>query len=425
MNRGFCYYYGRAVKKSVAAIYKNKGFFKYYIYLFMELLARFTIIFSAVFDISDIRFAKYAHKEKLSVTQSFTTIGRKGALGTMILAIILEALLFLAGILLICVFAAILGAIGYAVSFAVRSVDYQILMAAFAAPAAIALVAYTVIMPFLLSPTPYIIESKPDVTAGEVIALCMQTMKTRGKWTLFMIVFVSSLVIGAFGGIGYGGCYLIKELLFGYRAFEAVSVVWCVVVFIAFALVLPIFDGARRIATVSLFSDICAGEKYIKGVNIKKCKGIKIATEEIENGLAELFDETADEAVPLPEKPADKRRREREERAAAKLKQKELKQKEQAVPQKTEEQPEKPVNKEQVSETVEQHPEKVQSEIPEITEEEQPEQTEETEIKEETIGTEEQTEETVNAETADVAEEATPEEPAEPGEIAEDAEGRE
>ena len=257
MNRGFCYYYGRAVKKSAAAIYKNKGFFKYYIYLFMELLARFTIIFSAVFDISDIRFAKYAHKENLNVTQSFTTIGRKGALGTMILAIILEALLFLAGILLICVFAAILGAIGYAVSFAVRSVDYQILVAAFAAPAAIALVAYTVIMPFLLSPTPYIIESKPDVTAGEVIALCMQTMKTRGKWTLFMIVFVSSLVIGAFGGIGYGGCYLIKEFLFGYRAFEAVSVVWCIVVFIAFALVLPIFDGARRIATVSLFADIC------------------------------------------------------------------------------------------------------------------------------------------------------------------------
>ncbi len=419
MNRGFCYYYGRAVKKSAAAIYKNKGFFKYYIYLFMELLARFTIIFSAVFDISDIRFAKYAHKENLNVTQSFTTIGRKGALGTMILAIILEALLFLAGILLICVFAAILGAIGYAVSFAVRSVDYQILVAAFAAPAAIALVAYTVIMPFLLSPTPYIIESKPDVTAGEVIALCMQTMKTRGKWTLFMIVFVSSLVIGAFGGIGYGGCYLIKELLFGYRAFEAVSVVWCVVVFIAFALVLPIFDGARRIATVSLFSDICAGEKYIKGVNIKKCKGIKIAPEEIENGLAELFDETEDETVPLPEKPADKRRRERDERAAAKLKQKEIKQKEQTVPQKTEEQPEKPVIKEPVTETVEQHPEKVQFEISEITEGEQPEQTEET------IGTEEQTEETVNAEPAEVAEETTPEEPAEPGEIAEDAEGRE
>lgn len=419
MNRGFCYYYGRAVKKSAAAIYKNKGFFKYYIYLFMELLARFTIIFSAVFDISDIRFAKYAHKENLNVTQSFTTIGRKGALGTMILAIILEALLFLAGVLLICVFAAILGAIGYAVSFAVRSVDYQILVAAFAAPAAIALVAYTVIMPFLLSPTPYIIESKPDVTAGEVIALCMQTMKTRGKWTLFMIVFVSSLVIGAFGGIGYGGCYLIKEFLFGYRAFEAVSVVWCIVVFIAFALVLPIFDGARRIATVSLFSDICAGEKYIKGVNIKKCKGIKIAPEEIENGLAELFDETEDETVPLPEKPADKRRRERDERAAAKLKQKEIKQKEQTVPQKTEEQPEKPVIKEPVTETVEQHPEKVQSEISEITEGEQPEQTEET------IGTEEQTEETVNAEPAEVAEETTPEEPAEPGEIAEDAEGRE
>ncbi|MDE6505109.1 MAG: hypothetical protein K2L42_04485, partial [Clostridia bacterium] len=421
MNRGFCYYYGRAVKKSAAAIYKNKGFFKYYIYLFMELLARSTIIFSAVFDISDIRFAKYADKQKLTVTQSFTSAGRKGALGTMILTIILEAFLFLAGVMLICVFAALLGAVGYAVSFAVRSADYRIFIAAFAAPAALALVAYVVILPILLAPTPYIIESNPEVTAGEVIALCMQTMKTRGKWTLFMIVFVTALAVGVFGGLGYGGFCLIEEFLFGTRAFEAVFIIWEVAVFIAFALAFPVFDGARRIATVNLFADICAGKNRIEGVNIKRCKGIKIDPEEIENGLSELFDETEEEIVPLPEKPADKRRREREERAAAKLKQKEIY-----------EQPPKPV-KNEAQPAIEELPQVNLQPADELTAIEQSEEqtervAEENAAELEThaaLDLEEQKEETASAEAAAVTENTALGEPAEADEAAENAEGRE
>lgn len=334
MNRGFGFYFGNAMKSSAKTIWKRGNIFRFFVYFIMEFLARITVIFSAIFDVANVRQAKIAQKSnELDIPQSFKIACRKGSLRTMIMCIIVEALIFIAGILLICVASGILGALGFMISCFVDSVDPVLLIGIFLAPGGLAMLVYFIIMPLMFVPTPYIIDTNPDIGTADVISICFDTMKSKGKFTYFLNFFIPALVEGAI--ISVGVCSVILIDIFLYEdVFLAVplTIIVSLVTFIAFALVAPMFCLARRIANKSLFEDIVTdpvnASYRTNGVNIKRCKGVKFDPAAIENELTALFDETYEDSVPVPLPPAEIRRRERE----AKIKVKEERRAQAAAP---------------------------------------------------------------------------------------------
>ena len=54
MNRKFRFYFRHAKKQSAKAVIVNKGHISYYFYLFLEFLARTTVIFAPLFEITNM-----------------------------------------------------------------------------------------------------------------------------------------------------------------------------------------------------------------------------------------------------------------------------------------------------------------------------------------------------------------------------------
>lgn len=322
MNRGFGFYFGHAIKSSCKTLWHKGNLLKYWAWVIMELLAPFTLVLGAMFSLADVRQAKIAERENtVDVPQSFKVACRAKPFWTMFLATVLEALIFLAGVLLIGVATVLLGAIGYAISLFVSDVEPMLIIMIFCVPGGLMLLVYSVIMPILLAPTAYVIETNPDIGAADAISICFNTMKSRGKGTYFLTVFVTLLIEGAILGLGAAAEVAIALFVEDIRLAVVLGILVGIVVFVGFALVAPMFSLARKISQKNLFEDIVLdpvnASKHTDGVNIRKCKGVKFDPAEYENELALLFDETYSDRVPVPENPAALRKKKLAERTAA------------------------------------------------------------------------------------------------------------
>lgn len=326
MNRGFGFYFGNAIKSSAKTLWHKGNLIKYFAWVIMELLSPFTVILGAMFSLANIRQAKIAERENtVDIPQSFKVACQAKPFWTMLLAIILEALIFIAGVILIGIAGGLLGAVGYVVSCFVDTIDPEIIIMIFFAPSGLVLLVYCVIMTILMAPTAYVIETNPDIGAADAISICFNTMKSRGKGTCFLNYFIPALVEGAILGLGA----VIEVVLWLFVSvndptlYVVLAVLVAIIFFVAFALVAPMFALARKISNKSLFEDIVLdpvnASKHTSGVNIKKCKGVKFDPAEYENELALLFDETYSDRIPLPESPSARRKRQLEERKAAKM----------------------------------------------------------------------------------------------------------
>ena len=295
---------------------------KYFAWVIMELLSPFTLLLGAMFLLANVRQAKIAERQNvIDIPQSFKVACKAKPFWTMVLAIVLEALIFLAGIILIGIAGALLGAIGLAISTFVNTVAPGIIILIFLAPAILICLVYCIIMPLLFAPTAYIIETNPDVGAGDAISICFNTMKSRGKGTCFLNLFIPALVEGAILGFGAAIELVILWFIPDQVLAFALAIIFAVIFLVGFALVAPMFALARKISNKSLFEDIVLdpvnASKRTSGVNIKKCKGVKFDPASYENELALLFDETYSDRVPVPETPSARKKRELAERKAA------------------------------------------------------------------------------------------------------------
>lgn len=322
MNRGFGFYFGNAIKSSCKTLWHKGNLLKYWAWVIMELLAPFTLVLGAMFSLANVRQAKIAERENtIDVPQSFKVACRAKPFWTMFLAIALEALIFLAGVLLIGVATVLLGAIGYAISLFVSEVEPMLIIMIFCVPGGLMLLVYSLIMPILLAPTAYVIETNPDIGAADAISICFNTMKSRGKATYFLTNFVTLLIEGAILGLGAAAEVAIALFVEDIRLAVVLGILVGIVVFVGFALVAPMFSLARKISQKNLFEDIVLdpvnASKHTDGVNIKRCKGVKFDPAEYENELALLFDETYSDRVPVPENPAALRKKKLDERTAA------------------------------------------------------------------------------------------------------------
>ncbi len=322
MNRGFITYFSEAIKSSFKTIFKNKGFLTIWLYTIMELVGRCTFVLSPVFDLANIRQAKTVHAyNRADVSENFRHALRANALWSLWGAYCLEALIFLAGIILIGIATGFLALIGFMIGYAAPDFPQEFMVLIFCTPGAAALLVYFAIMPIMFAPTPYIVESNPGIGAAAAVSASIKTMRRCGKWTCFLNFFVPSLIMGAIVGFGAGAIMLVLLFLEG-RA-ECGIVLCCVIFLFAaiFLAIFPIFYLTYKVSEKSLFEDIAldpvnAG-KHTSGVNIRRCKGVLFEPETIEENLSVLFDETDNLDAPLPASGA-RRKHEKSARAGAK-----------------------------------------------------------------------------------------------------------
>ena len=328
MNRGFAFYFKNAMKSSAATIWKNKNILKVWVYFLAELVARLTIIFSAIFDLADIRQAKAAQDSaSMDFSETMKVAAKGKPFGTMVLTIIVEAFIFLGGAVLIAVVTGILYLIGYIVSNLVIVPWYTVWL--FCIPGGLALLVYAVVMILIFSPTPYLIETNPGLSVAETVKICFDTMKGRGKTTAFLNFFIPTLLELIVLGVCGGGLYVIR--LFVPIKLRLIAAAGCIIVSaVLILLTIPMFDLAKKIAQKGLFEDIVLdpANKRTAGINIKNCNGIKFQKSEIKGNLVALFDETQSDSIPAPDSPARKRLKEKAEKAVASIEKPKKEQKE-------------------------------------------------------------------------------------------------
>lgn len=320
MNRGFAFYFKNAIKSSATTVWKSKSILSVWAYFLAELVARITIIFSAVFDLADVRQGKIVDENrKMDIPQTLQVATKGKPVWTMVLSIIAEAFIFLGGALIIAAITAVLGLIGFAVAWLVRGPQYMIWF--FCAPGGLLLVVYAVIMVLIFSPTPYIIETNPELGVYETIKICFDSMKGRGKGTAFLNFFIPTLLELIVIGFCAGGAWAIM-LFVPFNFMPVVFAVWCIISLALMLMLLPMFDLAKKVAQKSLFADIVLdpvnANKRTSGINIKNCTGVKFDKSDVRDNLVALFDETQSDSVPEPDSPARKKIKELAEKEANK-----------------------------------------------------------------------------------------------------------
>lgn len=305
MNKGFAYYFKQAFRISAQTIWKNKNVIKSMLYFFMSLLARLTVLLGAMVDLSDVRQAKIAqNNRKVDVPQSFTKASQK-PLWTMIVATAIEILMYLGGLLLVSVVCGAIFAFGLIIAQFVALKYVTLIYIIFAVPCLIIYLIYTIIVVAVFSPTAYVIDSNPALSAGDVVSVCVSSMKSRGKMTVILSVFVPLILMLLVMGVCAAGFVLICLYLNGQKYTLLLLCLWAIASALILGFTIPVFNMTQNVALVMLFEDIALdpvnAQKRTAGINIKKISGARVDREEVADNLNALFDDALEEKTPPPE----------------------------------------------------------------------------------------------------------------------------
>lgn len=305
MNKGFAYYFRQAFKISAKTVWKNKNLLKSVLYFFTSLVARLTVILGAMVSLADVRQAKIAkNQQKIDIPQSFNKASQK-PLWTMVVASVLEFLMYIGGVLLVSIVCGAIFGLGLIIAEFVGRANYSLICIIFAVPCLIIYAVYTIIVLIMFAPTAYVIDSNPSISAGDAVSVCISSMKYRGKTTTFMCVFIPALIIGAVAGVCAGGFALVISLFAGNSLIIPLMLLWGIVSAVLLGLTVPTFNMTGNLALVLLYEDIALdpvnAQKRTAGINIKKISGARVDREEIADNLTALFDEEISEKYPEPE----------------------------------------------------------------------------------------------------------------------------
>ncbi|MDE5667459.1 MAG: tubulin-like doman-containing protein, partial [Clostridia bacterium] len=241
------------MRASNKSLWKKGNIFKYLAYFIMSCLAALTLVLPPMFRLADVRQAKIAAKQNtVDIPQSFKVACRAKPFFTTLLAFVLEALIFVAGTILIGLGSGIFGAVGYVITLFVDTVPPMLIIGIFLAPGAIILAVYSVVMALMFAPTAYVVETNPDIGAANAVSICINTMKSRGKWTYFITLFVTFLIEFLILAVGAGVETAVILFVDDVRLSVVLAVLLGIVFFVGFALVAPMFGLARKITVYSL-----------------------------------------------------------------------------------------------------------------------------------------------------------------------------
>lgn len=320
MNKGFAYYFRQAFKMSAQSIWKNKNVLKSMLYFFMSLVARLTVILGAMVSLADVRQAKIAKNQRtVDVPQSMTRASQK-PMWTMIVATVIEVLMYLGGFLLASFVCGGIFALGMVIAQFVAPEYVTLIYVIFAVPCLIIYLVYSIIVVAVFSPTAYVIDSNPDLSAGEVVSVCVSSMKSRGKTTVVLSVFVPLIIMLAIAGVCAAGFAVIIIFLGGQKYTLLLVLLWALVSMLILGFTIPVFNMTKNVALVLLFEDIALdpvnAQKRTAGINIKKISGARVDREEIADNLDALFDDGIEEKVPAEEELAHKHKAKKQQKPA-------------------------------------------------------------------------------------------------------------
>ena len=302
MNRGFIIYFKEALSASFKTIVKNKGHFKFYLYFFLELLARVLIVPGVLFDVANARFAKTVKNEKqVKILDSFKNASKGKAILDALVASMLKGLIFLAGVLVIALFTAVLFLLGFSIGYLTGDINKVFLFGIyFCIPGALVLIGYLLLFPFFYSAYGYIIDTDKSTSGGEALSKSFETFKRKGKLTLLLNNLVPLLAVAAVGGL----IFLLYILLLNVHAANMTAFTAFLVMFILFVgacvlvFFLPIVITTAKVANVLLYEDIVGDiineSKTVVGVKVKKYKVNKIDKDDVNAALVEMFDNNVD-----------------------------------------------------------------------------------------------------------------------------------
>ncbi|MDE6557957.1 MAG: DUF975 family protein [Clostridia bacterium] len=320
MNKGFAYYFRQAFKMASKAIYRNKNVLVSALYFCTSLVACLTVVFAAAIPLANVRQAKICkNQQTVDVAQSFTKASRK-SFWTMVVAFGIELLIYLGGLLMLGVVCAAIFAVGLAISQFIDARYFALVCVIFAIPDLLIIAVYSIIVLTVFSPTAYVIDTNPDLSAGDVVSVCVSSMKSRGKFTVLLCVFVPVLLIGLIASVLGGGFAAITLLTFGTKFFILATVLWSIVTAVVLGLTVPLFIMVKNTSLVLLFEDIALdpanARRRTAGINIKRIDGAKLDREEAADNLEALFDKGIDAPTPTADELARKRKKHKKQYAS-------------------------------------------------------------------------------------------------------------
>ena len=302
MNRGFIIYFKEALSASFKTIVKNKGHFKFYLYFFLELLARVLILPGILFDVANARFAKNIKNEnQIKVLESFNNASRGKSMLDAFVASLLKGLIFLAGILVIALFTALLFLLGFSIGYLTGDINKVLLFGIyFCIPGAIVLLGYLLLFPLFYCAYGYLIDTDKSTSGGQALTKSFEAFKRNGKLTLLLNNLVPFLAVAIFGGL----TFLLYVLFLNIHAANMTAFTAFLVMFILFVcscvllFFLPIAITTAKVANVLLYEDIVGDSinesKTVVGVKIRKYKVNRIDKDEVNSALVEMFDNNID-----------------------------------------------------------------------------------------------------------------------------------
>lgn len=295
MNRGFKKYFKESYKASYKALKKKDNYFRYLLFLFIEILSTLFIVTKPIIDLAKVRLIRGLKLEKRIVLSKTIEVGDSPkSYWTSILTNIMKMFIFIGIVLIHGLIIGLLLLFGGFIYSLINNSDYEFISFIFMVPAIIALLLFILVSRYLTVDTSYIVDTNPNLGASSVLYASISSLKETGKKTLFVNDLVHTLIYVGLT-IPYLIVYFISTLL-PLRIGVPIEVLTIIAYLVMALFFIPLLNLSHMMVKVSLFDDIVI-DKYALKQRISGIRMIefnKKAQMSIEDRMKAVFDSEED-----------------------------------------------------------------------------------------------------------------------------------
>ena len=261
MNRGVIAYM-REGKRCAKNTFKIKmNYFKFYLMGLVTLFGSLFIFTFPLVVIANIRMARLAERdEDIQIFKSFEKSDNSKTFFTVFGYYFMLFVFFLAGVVFLGILAGCLFGIGLLIGGV--STPGMIVGGVLAAPLAIALLVFIILFPFMMAPGLYLYDCNTNLGLSGMFYNSIHAMRKTGKWTIFMIGFLTAIRLIFWLAIT-AGLVILLIMNFDNQALRIVFSILLLGSLVWDFFRIPKIILRAEVAQVLLFNDICSTEKFI------------------------------------------------------------------------------------------------------------------------------------------------------------------
>ncbi len=284
MSQNIAVYIKKGMVASKKALYNQKQFYIYCLFLLTSLFGKLFFITYPIFALADIRLVKTIEETgNFEVEKTFEDANSIKKVWTMVIFILLKTSLLLSGIV-------ILSGITYWLSYLgeiidnMTNLDRYYITALFWVLGVAAIILFIIIVNLFSGPAAYIIQTYDDYGISDTLIKSFSIMRKNGKRRLLLINLFHLLRFMINSLICSGLIYII------YQSLSQLVFIFCSISLgIILLLTLPKIILSNKIATISLFSELTADDDSKVLLDSKDSQNIKRKVKK-EDLLVTLFD---------------------------------------------------------------------------------------------------------------------------------------